>query len=143
VGSTTITNAIAVISFYYFFFRVLTRNFRNSSLFTGAWGGVVVKAMRYKSEGPGIDSRCSVASDSFMCPGIDSASENEYQVNPGGKGGRCVRLTTYHLHVPMSRNLRALTSWNPVGLFRPVMGQLYLLVYWQRLLYLYENNYCF
>jgi hypothetical protein len=24
----------------------------------------------------------------------------------------------------MSRNLGALTSWNPVGLFRPVMGQL-------------------
>jgi hypothetical protein len=61
-----------------------------------------------------------------MCPGVDSASKNEFQVNPGGKGGRCVRLTTYHLHVPMSRNLGALTSWNPVGLFRPVMGQLYL-----------------
>jgi hypothetical protein len=27
----------------------------------------------------------------------------------------------------MSRNLGALTSWNPVGLFRPVMGQFYLL----------------
>ena len=24
---------------------------------TGAWGSVVVKALRYKSEGPGIDSR--------------------------------------------------------------------------------------
>jgi hypothetical protein len=60
-----------------------------------------------------------------MCPGVDSASKNEYHVNPGGKGGRCVRLTTYHLDVPMSRNLGALTSWNPVGLFRPVMGQLY------------------
>jgi len=54
------------------------------------------------------------------------ATENEYQVNPGGKGDQCVRLTTYHLHVPVSRNLGALTSWNPVGLFRPVMGQLYL-----------------
>jgi hypothetical protein len=60
-----------------------------------------------------------------MRPGVDSASKNEYQVDPGGKGGRCVRLTTYH-HVPMSRNLGALTTWNPVGLFRPVMGQLYL-----------------
>jgi hypothetical protein len=38
----------------------------------------VVKALRYKSEGPGIDSRCR---RSF--PGVDSASENEYQVNPG------------------------------------------------------------
>jgi hypothetical protein len=26
----------------------------------------------------------------------------------------------------MSRNLGALTFWNPVGLFRPVIGQLYL-----------------
>jgi hypothetical protein len=61
-----------------------------------AWGSVVVKALRYKSEGPGIDSGVagffSVASDSSMCPGVDSASKNEYQVNPGGKGGRCVRL---------------------------------------------------
>jgi hypothetical protein len=94
------------------------------------WGSVVVKALRYKSEGPGIDSCIagvfSVASDSSMCPGVDSASKSEYQVNPGGKGGLCVRLTTYHLHVPMSRNLGAITSWNPVGLFRPVMEQLLL-----------------
>jgi hypothetical protein len=67
----------------------------------------------------------SVASDISMCPGVDSASKNEYQVKPGGKGGRCVRLTNYHLHLPMSRNLVALTSWKPVGLFRPVMGQFF------------------
>jgi hypothetical protein len=94
---------------------------------------VVVKAPRYKSEGPAIDSRCrrgffSVASDSSMCPEIDSDSENAYQVNSWGKGGRCIRLTTYHLHVPMSRNLGVLTSWNPVGLFRPVMGQIYFTI---------------
>ena len=29
---------------------------------------------------------------------------------PGGKGGRFVRLTTYHHTVPLSRNLGALTS---------------------------------
>jgi len=91
----------------------------------------VVTTLRYKSEGPGIDSRCHWvffhgSSDSTMCPGVDSASENEYQDNPGGKGGRCVRLTIYHLHVPMSIHLWALTCWNPVGLFRPVMGLLYL-----------------
>jgi hypothetical protein len=28
----------------------------------------------------------------------------------------------------MSRNLGALTSWNPVGLFRPVIGQLYFFI---------------
>jgi hypothetical protein len=92
------------------------------SIKTVAWGSVVVKAMRYNSERPGV---FPVTSDSSMCPGIDSASENDYQVNRGGKGGRYVRLKTYHLHVPMSRNMGALTSWNPVGLFRPVMGQLY------------------
>jgi hypothetical protein len=35
-----------------------------------------------------------------------------------------MNLQTYHIHVPMSRNLGALSSWNPVGLLRPVMGQL-------------------
>jgi len=43
-----------------------------------------------------------------------------------GKGGRCVRLTTYHNPVPLSRNLGNLTSWNPLGLFRHVMGLFYL-----------------
>jgi len=28
-----------------------------------------------------------------MCPGVDSASKNEYQDIPGGKDGRCVRVT--------------------------------------------------
>jgi hypothetical protein len=85
---------------------------------------VVVKALRYESEGPGIDSRCRRVFFSVASDGVDSASKNEYQVNPGGKGGQCVMLTTYHIHVPMSRNLGALTSWNPMGLFSPVMGQL-------------------
>jgi len=56
--------------------------------------------------------------------GVDSASNrNEYQEYfLGGKGGRCVRLTTYLHPVPLSWNLRTLTSWNPLGLSRPVMG---------------------
>jgi hypothetical protein len=49
--------------------------------------------------------------------------KNEYQDTPGGKDGRCVRLTTYHLQVPMSWNLEAL---EPSGMNRPVMGMLYL-----------------
>ena len=52
----------------------------------GAWGGVVVKALCYQSEGPGIDPRSlgifSGASDSSMCPGV------EYQDIPGGEDGR-------------------------------------------------------
>jgi len=63
-------------------------------------------------------------------PGVDSSSNrNEYQEHfPGGKNGRCVRLTTYHHPVPLSRNLGTLTFWNPLGLSRPVMGLLYLLI---------------
>ena len=34
----------------------------------------------------------------------------------GCKGGRCVRLTTYHHPVPLSRNLGTSTSWNSLGL---------------------------
>jgi hypothetical protein len=92
---------------------------------SGSWGSVVVKALHYKSEGPGIDSRCRRGFFGgiwqFHMP-LGRLS----QVNPGGKGGRCVRPTTYHIHVLMSRNLGAWTSWNSVGLFRPVMVQLYL-----------------
>jgi hypothetical protein len=47
---------------------------------------------------------------------------------PGGKGSQCVRLTTYHLIVPMSRNLGALTLLDPSGPAWPVMGVLYLLL---------------
>ena len=36
----------------------------------------------------------SEASDKSMLPGVDSASKNEYQDIPGGKGGRCVGATT-------------------------------------------------
>jgi hypothetical protein len=56
----------------------------------------------------------SVASNNSMCP-VDSASKNEYQDTPGSKDGRCVRLTTYHVQEPMSRNLEALTSQNALG----------------------------
>ena len=56
----------------------------------------MVKALRYLSKDPGIDPRSlgifSGASDSSMCPGVD-LSKNEYQDIPGGKDGRCVRVT--------------------------------------------------
>jgi hypothetical protein len=85
--------------------------------FWGSWGSVAGSI-------PGVAGVFFRGIWQFHVPGVDSAPKNEYQVNPGGKSGRCVRLTPFHLHVPMSRNLGALTSWNPVG--RPVMGQLYV-----------------
>jgi hypothetical protein len=61
-------------------------------------------------------------------PGVDSGSNrNEYQdYFLGVKSGRCVRLTTYHHPVPLSRNLGTLTSWNPLGTSGPVKGLIYL-----------------
>jgi len=61
-------------------------------------------------------------------PGVDSASNrNGYQEYfLGVKSSRCVRLTNYHHPVPLLRNLGALSSWNPLGLSRPVMWLLYL-----------------
>ena len=66
-----------------------------------AWDGVVVKAPRCYLEGPGIHPQSlgifPGPLDSSMCPGVDSASKNEYQDIPGGKDGRCVRVTTLPL----------------------------------------------
>ena len=61
-------------------------------------------------------------------PGFDSASnKNEYQeyflgVNAAGAWS----WQPYHHPVPLSWNLGALTSWNPLGHSRPVTGLLYL-----------------
>jgi hypothetical protein len=52
----------------------------------------MVKALRYKTEVPGIYPR-SLGIFS-MCPGVDSASKIEYQNIPGGKDGQCVSVTT-------------------------------------------------
>jgi hypothetical protein len=78
----------------------------------------VVKALRYMSEGPGIDSRrrrgffpwhltvqCALGSTQPL--------KNEYQVNPGGKDGLCVSLTTSppsRADVKKSGNLNLLES---------------------------------
>jgi len=43
-----------------------------------------------------------------------------------GKGGRCVRLITYHHPVPFSLDLGTLSCWNHLGLSGPVTGLLYL-----------------
>jgi hypothetical protein len=54
----------------------------------------------------------SKASDKSMCPGVVSASKNEYEDIPGVKvAGN--DLTTFICQV--SRNLGALTSWTPIG----------------------------
>ena len=56
-----------------------------------------------------------VTSDSSICPGVDAASNNEYRDNPEGKGGLCVRLTTYHLHLPTVNKSGGLNLLEPFG----------------------------
>jgi len=61
-------------------FKIFIQNFGFDQLFfVGAWGSVVVKAMSYYSDGPGIAGEYFRGSDGIMCPGVDSASENVYQ----------------------------------------------------------------
>jgi len=63
-----------------------------------------------------------------------------------GWSGQCVKLTTYHHPVPLSRNLETLTSWNTLGQSRLVMGLLYhrtkgnialALVLWEKNLFIF------
>jgi len=67
-------------------------------------GGVVVKALRYYSDGLEIDSRWShwgffsVVTDRTTCPGVDKSLKMSTRDFSLGEGGRCVRLTTYHPH---------------------------------------------
>ena len=65
-------------------------------------------------------------------PGVDSASNrNEYrEYFLGVKSGRYVRLTTLPRPCAVvTKSERDVTSWNPLGLSRPVMGLLYLFLY--------------
>jgi hypothetical protein len=61
----------------------------------------------------GVAGDFSVATDGTMCPGVDSASRNEYQGNSWGEGGRCVRLKTLHLHSAERHETRSLNLPDP------------------------------
>jgi len=74
-------------------------------------GPGLVSSRKVPESIPGVAGAFSVASDSSMCPQVDSASKNMYQVNPGGKGGLCVRLTTYQFQ---SGRLNLLEPCGPV-----------------------------
>ena len=99
----------------------------------GAWGGVVVKALRYWSGGPGIDSRWCHWEFFPWYPGLESCAlrlTQPLKVSTRdfswGKGGRCVWLTTYHpCSAEMSRKSGALTYSEPLGPPRHVVGDPY------------------
>ena len=59
-------------------------------------------------------------------PWVDSApSENEYQDNPGGEGGRCVRLTTLPPYCAVVKKSRSLNFLDLSGSAWPVTGVLF------------------
>ena len=94
----------------------------------------MVKAFRYYPDGPGSipGGVTGFFSDIFPSDQTMALGSTQPLVKmstrniPGGKGGRCVRLTTYHHTVPLSRSLGALTSLDPSGPARPVTEVLYL-----------------
>ena len=64
----------------------------------------------------------AVSADISVCPGVDSASKNEYQDIPGGKGGRCVRVTTLPPSCAECLVIWSLNGPEPSGPHRTVIG---------------------
>ena len=61
----------------------------------GAWGSIALLVGGTRDRSLVVSLGIfSAATDGTMCPGVDSASTNEYQDTTGGKDGRCVRVTT-------------------------------------------------
>ena len=101
-------------------------------VFLLCWGSVVVKALRYQSEGPGIDSRWfhwgffSVVPPTEPCA-LRSTRPLKMSTRDfsWGKGGRCFWLTNYHpCSAKTSRKSCALIYPEPLGSPRPIAGDL-------------------
>ena len=117
----------------------------------GIWGGVVVKALHYNSDGPGIDSRwCHwifqwhISFRPYHGPGVDSApSENEYQehflgVKTVGVWGR----QPHHLHVPNVMKSGRLNLLEPSGPHWACYRTALLLLLHLPSLYRRRHSYC-
>jgi hypothetical protein len=93
---------------------------------SGAWGSVVVKALRYYSDGPGIDSRwCHwifqwhISFRQYHDPGVDSApSENEYQEHFLVVKAASAWGWYHHLNVPNVMKSGSLNLLEPSGSHR-------------------------
>ena len=73
-----------------------------TNLDSAVWGSIVVKALHYKSDGPGIESRCchwgffpwlATVPCALMSIQPLKVSNRDFCWS---KGGRCLWLTTYH-----------------------------------------------
>jgi hypothetical protein len=108
----------------------------------GARGGVVVKALRYKPAGRGFDSRwCHLKffSDIILTVALWPSGRLILDqkwvpgVFPGGKGGRCVRLTTLPPSCAVVMKSGSLNFLEPSGPLQACNGTA-LPLYW---LYIY------
>jgi hypothetical protein len=98
-----------------------------------AWGSVVVKAMRYKSEGLGIDPQrccCGIFPQLPTEPcalGSTQPLKMSTRKTPEGKDGRCVWVKTLPpSQCRKSRKSGSLDLPGPQGPAWPVAGKLYL-----------------
>jgi hypothetical protein len=116
---------------------------RNDNLYviynlTRAWGSVVVKALCWKSMGPGIDPRWfhwgffPGASTVWCALGSTQPLKMSNRIFLGVKAAGALGWRPYYLHSAECReDLGALTSWNPTKPFRLVAGNLYLYLFIQ------------
>ena len=117
----------------------------------------MVKALRYYSDGPGIDSRwCHWGFFPWLPLTEPCALGSTQPLNMStrdfswGKGGQCVWLMTYHpCSAKRHKNPGPEPTQNPLGLFRPVAGWplLYFttrVISWKILVFMKcANNICF
>jgi hypothetical protein len=108
----------------------------------GSWGGVLVKVLRYYSDGPGIDSpwfhrifHWHISFRQYRWPWGRLRPLWKWVPGtfPGGKGGWCVRVTTSQPScAECHENLGVLTSCYPLRHTGPVTGILYLYLCWKQ-----------
>ena len=75
---------------------------------------LLVGRSRYRIPVASVTGIFLVDTDRTMCPGVNSASKKmSTRDSPGGKGGRCLRLTTYR---PFSAERQEIRGFNLPGL---------------------------
>ena len=108
-------------------------NMKGSCVYFGAWGGVVVKELRYYSDGPGIDCRWShwgflpwYPRQNHVPWGRLSLWKWVPGISPGIKAAGAFGWRPTTLVVPKSQeNPELLTYPKPLGPPHPVAGDLY------------------
>ena len=89
----------------------------------GTWGSTALQVGRTRDRFQAVTLGIySVAADISVYPGVDSASKNEYQDIPEGKGGRCVRVTTLPPSYAECLEIWSLNRPEPSVPHRPVIG---------------------